>query len=179
MKYGVLGPYMSGTDRRRLLEWFARVDAGLFATIATGERELWPQIEEHAFLAAAAAVTERVAVMSHIMIVPMHPPILLAKRAASIDVISGGRFVLGVGTGGRADDYLAASSSFENRWRRMDDSVAIMRRIWSGEPPWEGAAAAVGPLTVQPGGPPIYTNASAPRALAGRPNGQTAGRGRS
>src|SRR5579859_7326426 len=75
MKYGVLGPYMSGTDRTKLLEWFRRVDEGPFATIATGERELWPQIEEHAFLAAAAAVTERVKVMSHVMIVPMHPPV--------------------------------------------------------------------------------------------------------
>ena len=107
MKYGILGPYMSATDRRQLLEWFRRVDVGPFATIATGESALGPQIEEHAFLAAAAAVTERVAVMSHVMIVPMHPPVLLAKRLGSIDVISGGRFVVGIGTGGGDDDYRA------------------------------------------------------------------------
>ena len=99
LKYGINGPYMTGTDRSRLLEWFRRVDAGPFHTIATGERMLWPQIEEHSFLAAAAAVTERVKVMSNIMIVPMHPPVLLAKRIASIDVISGGRFILGVVSG--------------------------------------------------------------------------------
>jgi alkanesulfonate monooxygenase SsuD/methylene tetrahydromethanopterin reductase-like flavin-dependent oxidoreductase (luciferase family) len=157
---------MSSTNRERLLEWFRQVDAGPFATIATGERELWPQIEEHAFLAAAAAVTERVKVMSHIMIAPMHPPVLLAKRIASIDVISDGRFVLGVGTGGREDDYRAAGSTVENRWRRMDETVAIMRRVWRGEPPWPGASAPVGPAPVQTGGPPIYTSASAPRALA-------------
>src|SRR5579859_4928751 len=145
MKYGVLGPYMSGTDRTKLLEWFRRVDEGPFATIATGERELWPQIEQHAFLAAAAAVTERVKVMSHIMIVPMHPSVLLAKRLASIDVISGGRFVVGVGTGGREDDYRAAGSTFNDRWQRQDDCVAITKRVWAGEPPWEGAVAPVGP----------------------------------
>jgi alkanesulfonate monooxygenase SsuD/methylene tetrahydromethanopterin reductase-like flavin-dependent oxidoreductase (luciferase family) len=156
---------MSGTNRERLLEWFRRVDEGPFDTICTGERELWPQVEEHAFLAAAAAVTERVRVMSNIMIVPMHPPVLLAKRVASIDVISGGRFVLGIGTGGREDDYRAAGSDHANRWKRIDDAVAIMRRVWSGEPPWGGAPAPVGPPPVQAGGPPLFTSASGPTAL--------------
>src|SRR6478609_3008271 len=166
MKYGILGPYMSATDRRQLLEWFRRVDVGPFATIATGESALGPQIEEHAFLAAAAAVTERVAVMSHVMIVPMHPPVLLAKRLASIDVISGGRFVVGIGTGGGDDDYRAAGSPFDHRWQRIDDAVAIMRRIWSGELPWDDAVAPVGPPPARPGGPPLYTSASGPLALA-------------
>jgi alkanesulfonate monooxygenase SsuD/methylene tetrahydromethanopterin reductase-like flavin-dependent oxidoreductase (luciferase family) len=165
VKVGINGPYMSGTTRGSLLEWFRRVDQGPFDTICTGERVLWPQIEEHAFLAAAAAVTNRVRVMSNIMILAMHPPVLLAKRAASIDVISGGRFVLGIGAGGREEDYYAAGSDFENRWRRIDDAVATLRRIWAGEPPWEGAPAPVGPAPVQPGGPPLFTSASGPRAL--------------
>lgn len=166
MKYGILGPYMTGTDRPRLLEWFRRVDAGPFATIATGERILWPQIEQQAFLAAAAAVTERVRVMSHIMIVPMHPPVLLAKRLASIDVISGGRFVVGVGTGVRTDDYQASGAPYSNRWSRLDASVAVMRRVWAGEPPWDGAEIPAGPRPVQPGGPPIYASASGESSLA-------------
>jgi alkanesulfonate monooxygenase SsuD/methylene tetrahydromethanopterin reductase-like flavin-dependent oxidoreductase (luciferase family) len=157
---------MTSTDRDRLLEWFRRVDTGPFATIATGEREIWPQIEQHAFLAAAAAVTERVKIMSHIMIAPMHPPVLLAKWIASIDVISGGRFVLGVGTGGREDDYRIAGSTTENRWRRLDESIATMRRVWRGELPWPDAPGPIGPAPVQTGGPPIYTSASGPRALA-------------
>jgi alkanesulfonate monooxygenase SsuD/methylene tetrahydromethanopterin reductase-like flavin-dependent oxidoreductase (luciferase family) len=157
---------MSGTDRTTLLEWFRRVDEGPFATIATGERELWPQIEQHAFLAAAAAVTKRVKVMSHIMIVPMHPPVLLAKQLASIDVISGGRLVVGVGIGGREEDYQAAGSTFNDRWQRQDDCVAIMKRVWAGEPAWEGAVAPVGPLPAQRDGPPIYTSASGEKGLA-------------
>ena len=165
MKFGINGPYMSGTNRERLLEWFRRVDEGPFATICTGERVLWPQIEEHAFLAAAAAVTKNVRVMSNIMILAMHPPVLLAKRAASIDVISGGRFVLGIGAGGRDDDYQAAGSHTENRWKRIDDAVAIMRRVWAGQPPWEDATAPVGPPPVQAGGPPLFTSASGPTAL--------------
>ena len=166
MNVGVLGPYMSGTDRERLLTWFRRIDEGPFSTLATGERVLWPQIEQDAFLAAAAAVTTRVRVMSHVMIAPMHPPVLLAKRLASIDVISGGRFVVGVGTGGRPDDYRAAGSPWPDRWARLDECVATMRRIWAGEPPWEGAPAPVGPAPARPGGPPIYTSAVGERALA-------------
>src|SRR5438270_10014757 len=122
MKFAINGPYMTATDRDHLLEWFRRVDEGPFNTICTGERVLWPQIEQQAFLAAAAAVTKRVRVMSHIMILPMHPPVLLAKRAASIDVISGGRLVLGIGVGAREEDFRAAGSHMENRWKRMDDA---------------------------------------------------------
>ena len=166
MEYGILGPYMSGTNRDTLLEWFRRVDEGPFATIATGERVLWPQIEEHAFLAAAATATKRVRVMSHVMILAMHPPVLLAKRLASIDVISGGRLVVGIGAGGREDDYRSAGTNFENRWRRIDDNVAVMRGAWAGELPWESAFGPVGPAPVQPGGPPLYTSASAPKSLA-------------
>ena len=103
--------------------------------------------------------------MSNIMIVPMHAPVLLAKRIASIDVISGGRFVLGIGVGGRDDDYRAAGATMKNRWQRVDDAVAVMRRVWRGEPPWDGADAPVGPLPVQVGGPPLYTSASGPNAL--------------
>jgi hypothetical protein len=171
MKYGILGPYMTGTDRPRLLEWLRRVDEGPFATIATGERILWPQIEQHAFLAAAAAVTERVRVMSHITIVPMHPPVVLAKRLASIDVISGGRLIVGVGTGVRTDDYQASGATYSNRWSRLDASVAVIRRVWAGEPPWDGAEVQVGPRPVQPGGPPIYTSASGESSLARDPSG--------
>lgn len=166
MKYGINGPYMTATTREGLLEWFRRVDEGPFETICTGERQLWPQIEQHAFLAAAAAVTSRVRVLSNILIAPMHPPVLLAKQAASIDVISGGRFTLGVGVGGRDDDYRAAGATFENRWQRLDDAVEVMRRVWNGDEPWEGAGATVGPAPVQPGGPPLFTSASGPRALA-------------
>jgi alkanesulfonate monooxygenase SsuD/methylene tetrahydromethanopterin reductase-like flavin-dependent oxidoreductase (luciferase family) len=164
MRFGINGPYMSGTDRQTLLEWFRRVDDGPFHSIATGERVLFPQVEQQAFLAAAAAVTSRVRIVANIMVLPMHSPVLLAKRLASIDVISGGRLDVGIGAGGREDDYRAAGASFSNRWKAIDESVATMRRIWSGDLPWEGADP-VGPLPVQLGGPPLYTAASGPTAL--------------
>jgi alkanesulfonate monooxygenase SsuD/methylene tetrahydromethanopterin reductase-like flavin-dependent oxidoreductase (luciferase family) len=167
MKYGIAGPfYTIGSDRGNLLEWFRRVDAGPFATIAAGERMLWPKVEHLTFLAAAAAVTDRVKIMSHVTLAPMHAAVLLAKQIASIDVISGGRFVLGVGTGGRAEDYRAGGSPFTNRFQRMDDTIAAMRRIWAGELPWEGAAEQAGPPPAQSSGPPILSSASGPKAMA-------------
>ena len=178
MKVGINGPYMTGTNRTRLLEWFRHVDEGPFDTICTGERVLWPQIEEHAFHAAAAAVTNRVRVMSNIMILAMHPPVLLAKRAASIDVISDGRFVLGIGAGGRADDYRAAGSKWEHRWQRIDEAVEIMRRVWAGEVPWEGATTPAGPAPVQPGGPPLLRARRDHGRSREQRNGLTAGWGR-
>jgi alkanesulfonate monooxygenase SsuD/methylene tetrahydromethanopterin reductase-like flavin-dependent oxidoreductase (luciferase family) len=165
VKFGINGPYMSGTNREILLEWFRRVDQGPFATLGTGERVLWPQIEQQAFLAAAAAVTHRVQILANIMVLPMHAPILLAKRLASIDVISGGRLTLGVGAGGREDDYRAADMPFRDRWQAIDDSVDVLQRCWRGELPWAGASDPIGPKPVRPGGVPLYTSASGPKSL--------------
>jgi alkanesulfonate monooxygenase SsuD/methylene tetrahydromethanopterin reductase-like flavin-dependent oxidoreductase (luciferase family) len=166
MKVGACGPFMTQTNRSRLLDWFRRIDDGPFETLATGDRMLWPNIEMHAFLAAAAAVTQRVKIASHVMLVPLTPPVLLAKRLASIDVISGGRLVVGVGVGGRPDDYRAAGADIGHRWQQLDDSIEVMRRIWRGGLPWPDATLPVGPLPVQPGGPPLYASASGPKSLA-------------
>ena len=80
-------------------------------------------------------------------------------------MLSGGRVSLGVGIGGREHDYLAAGSPFDRRHQRLDDGVAELRRLWAGEPPFEGADP-VGPPPVQPGGPEILAGAMGPKALA-------------
>jgi alkanesulfonate monooxygenase SsuD/methylene tetrahydromethanopterin reductase-like flavin-dependent oxidoreductase (luciferase family) len=88
----------------------------------------------------------------------------IAKRLASIDVLSGGRLTAGVGVGGREHDYRAIGGRFDHRWARMDEQVAVMRRIWAGEPPFEGADP-VGPPPVQPGGPPLIGGVMGPKAI--------------
>ena len=70
-----------------------------------------------------------------------------------------------MGVGGREHDYRAVGAPFTNRWQRMDDQVATMRRIWSGEAPFDGADA-VGPPPLQPGGPPVVAGVMGPKALA-------------
>lgn len=70
-----------------------------------------------------------------------------------------------MGVGGREHDYRAIGGDYSRRWARMDDQVAEMRRIWSREPPFEGADP-VGPPPVQPGGPPFVAGVVGPKAVA-------------
>jgi alkanesulfonate monooxygenase SsuD/methylene tetrahydromethanopterin reductase-like flavin-dependent oxidoreductase (luciferase family) len=112
-----------------------------------------------ATLAAAAVVTERVAIEASLSITPMHSAVYVAKQAATIDVLSNGRFVLGVGVGGRDADYRALDASFARRHARLDEQVATMRGVWRGE-------AGVGPAPVQPGGPKVLAGAMGPKSMA-------------
>jgi alkanesulfonate monooxygenase SsuD/methylene tetrahydromethanopterin reductase-like flavin-dependent oxidoreductase (luciferase family) len=154
-----------GLAREDVLAWCERIDAGAFATVAAGERIAFPNQECLVMLSAAAALTRRARVFATVFVLPMHDPVWLAKQAATLDVLSGGRFVLGVGAGAREEDYRSVGASFARRHARMAESVAAMRRTWQGEPPF-ARAQPVGPRPVQPGGPPILVGALAPRAIA-------------
>lgn len=166
MQIGMTLPSMiAGIDRAVLIDWCRRVDAGPFSTLAAGERVTYPTQDLFVTLGAAAAITERVRIMSTVVIAPMHSAVDVAKKAATIDVISGGRMVLGLGVGGRDEDYRAMDASFGRRHQRMDDQVAVMRRIWAGEPPAPDMEP-VGPAPVQTGGPPLYCGALGPKAIA-------------
>jgi alkanesulfonate monooxygenase SsuD/methylene tetrahydromethanopterin reductase-like flavin-dependent oxidoreductase (luciferase family) len=116
-------------------------------------------------LAAAAVLTARVRLWTTIVVLPARDAVMTAKELASIDVLCDGRLTVGVGVGGREDDYRAIGAPFGHRWDRLDEQVATMRRIWRGEPPFEGADP-VGPPPVQPGGPPIVSGALGPKAVA-------------
>jgi alkanesulfonate monooxygenase SsuD/methylene tetrahydromethanopterin reductase-like flavin-dependent oxidoreductase (luciferase family) len=166
MEIGMTLPSMiKGLDRTVLLEWCRRIDDGPFSTLAIGERIGYPNVEMFTTLAAAAAVTERVNLMTTIVVLPAHPAIEVAKMAATIDLISAGRLRLGVGIGGRGEDYLALERSDNKRHQTLDDQVAVMQRVWSGEPPVDGVGP-VGPAPVQAGGPPLYSGALGPKAMA-------------
>jgi alkanesulfonate monooxygenase SsuD/methylene tetrahydromethanopterin reductase-like flavin-dependent oxidoreductase (luciferase family) len=166
VEIGLTLPTMiSGVDRDATLEWCRRIDQAPFSTLALGERIAYPNQELFVTLAAAAVLTERVRLMSTVVILPMHPAIEVAKQAATIDVLSGGRLSLGVGVGGRDEDYRALEASFERRHQRLDDQVALMERVWAGESPFDDLAP-VGPAPVQAGGPPLYSGALGPKAIA-------------
>jgi alkanesulfonate monooxygenase SsuD/methylene tetrahydromethanopterin reductase-like flavin-dependent oxidoreductase (luciferase family) len=100
-----------------------------------------------------------------VSVTPMHSAIHVAKQAATIDVLSGGRFVLGVGIGGRAEDYRAMEAPFERRHARLDEQVATMRRVWDGDAPVDDVGP-VGPAPVQAGGPPVLAAAMGPKSMA-------------
>jgi alkanesulfonate monooxygenase SsuD/methylene tetrahydromethanopterin reductase-like flavin-dependent oxidoreductase (luciferase family) len=116
-------------------------------------------------LSAAAALTERVRIWSTLVVLPAHDEVQVAKDMASIDRLSAGRLIVGVGVGGREHDYRAIGGDFGHRWQRMDEQVARMRRIWAQEPPFAGADP-VGPPPVQEGGPPLVAGVMGPKAIA-------------
>jgi alkanesulfonate monooxygenase SsuD/methylene tetrahydromethanopterin reductase-like flavin-dependent oxidoreductase (luciferase family) len=164
VKLSITLPTMApGCDRATLLAWCRGADAGPFASLAVGERIAFPNPEITVALAAAAATTERIRIVATLYVAPLHPPALLAKRAASLDVLSNGRFVLGLGVGGRELDYRLAGAPFDRRHARLDAIAAELRRIWSSP---AGAADAIGPAPVQAGGPPLWVAAAGAKPLA-------------
>ncbi|GIU88249.1 MAG: hypothetical protein KatS3mg009_2764 [Acidimicrobiia bacterium] len=166
MNVGVALPTMiAGVGRDDLLAWMRAVDDGPFSVLACGERIAYPNQEMMAVLAGAATVTERVAIEATVSVTPMHPAVHVAKQAATIDVLSGGRFVLGVGVGGRDEDYRALGAGYGRRHARLDEQVATIRRVWAGEPVVDGVPP-VGPAPVRPGGPPVLAGVMGPRAIA-------------
>ncbi|MEE4420699.1 LLM class F420-dependent oxidoreductase [Streptomyces bugieae] len=85
-------------------------------------------------LTFAAAVTSRIELASGVLLLPEHNPVLLAKQAATLDVLSAGRFCLGVGVGWSAEEFAALGVPFAGRGRRTDEYLAAMRTLWAEDP---------------------------------------------
>ena len=158
-------PTMVPHTRAQTLAWCRGVDEGPWSSLAVPDRITYPSHALTVELAAAAALTGRVRLWTTIVILPIRDAVLTAKELASVDVLADGRLTVGVGVGGREDDYRAVGSSFARRWDRLDEGVARLRAVWRGEPPFEGADP-VGPLPVQPGGPPLIAGSMGPRSIA-------------
>ena len=165
MKIGLCFPYTQpNMDRDTMLEWFRRVDEEPFSSLSCGERMIGSSVEMTSTLAAAAALTKRVRIVPTLYVLPMHPAVWVAKQAATLDLISGGRVTVTVGVGGRPHDYRCMERESDRPQARMAEQVAQMRRIWRGELPFEGTEA-VGPMPVQKGGPPILAGVMRPGAI--------------
>jgi alkanesulfonate monooxygenase SsuD/methylene tetrahydromethanopterin reductase-like flavin-dependent oxidoreductase (luciferase family) len=117
-----------------ITKWARRADEAGFSTLATIDRIAYPSYESLIALSAAAAVTERIGLMTNVLLAPTRNPVLLAKEAAGVDQISGGRLTLGMAVGGRADDYELAGPSFSDRGRRFEQDLELMHDAWAGKP---------------------------------------------
>jgi probable F420-dependent oxidoreductase len=84
-------------------------------------------------LSFAAAVTQQIRVATGILLLAEHNPVQVAKTAASIDMLSGGRLTLGVGVGWSAEEFAALGVPFAGRGRRMDEYIAAMRTLWADD----------------------------------------------
>ncbi|WP_433472452.1 LLM class flavin-dependent oxidoreductase [Spirillospora sp. CA-142024] len=148
-----------GTEGATLIDWARRAEDAGFSTLGTIGRLVYPTFDELIALAAAAAVTSRIRLTTGVLLAPLQcNTALLAKQAASLDRLSGGRLVLGLGLGARDDDFAAAGVPTKGKGRRLDEQLAEMKEIWSGRPYGDGGG--IGPEPVRAGGPELILGGS-------------------
>jgi alkanesulfonate monooxygenase SsuD/methylene tetrahydromethanopterin reductase-like flavin-dependent oxidoreductase (luciferase family) len=176
-----------GATGSLLLEWARRADRGPFASLGTLDRVVYQSFDPFAALAAAAAVTRRVELVTMIVIAPIRDAAMLAKQAATVHSFSGGRLTLGLATGARPDDYAATGKDLKTRGARFDAMLEAVRDAWEDgaivPPPPSGTdppriligglsgrsfarMARAGDGYVHGGGPPRAFASAAAKALA-------------
>jgi alkanesulfonate monooxygenase SsuD/methylene tetrahydromethanopterin reductase-like flavin-dependent oxidoreductase (luciferase family) len=166
MKIGLGLPTVFPSGQGALvMEWARRADTAGFSTLAIRDRLVYTNFESLVTLTAAAAVTERIRLMTAILIAPLRSPGVLAKQAASLDALSNGRLTLGLAVGNREDDFVAAASNFHDRGKRFESQIEMMKRIWAGGGAAEDAGP-LGPAPVTPGGPQLIIGGNSSPALA-------------
>jgi len=157
----------------RLREYLRRADALGFHSVWVAEQILGsiPSLEPVELLTYAAAVTERVRLGSAVLLTPLRSPVHLAKSLATLDQLSGGRLIAGLGLGGNPRVYPAYGISAERRAARFDEAVRVIKALWT-EPRvtfagefWTLENATMEPKPVQTPHPPIWFGAHHPSAL--------------
>lgn len=138
IKFGIaVGAYSAGVPSGRELADFAQTaEAVGFDSVQVGDHIQWhaPIIEATVLLATFAAVTTRVRIASDVVILPLRDPVLIAKTVASLDVLSGGRMIFGVGVGGdHPGEYTAMRVPLAERGARANESLEIVRGLWANE----------------------------------------------
>ena len=147
----------SGISAELLFEWAKRADAGPFSSLGVVDRVAYQNYEPFTALAAAAALTSRVRLATMVAIGPLRNTAILAKQAASLDALSGGRLTLGLAVGARGEDYAASGIDSRGRGRRFGEQLEAIRDIWE-----EGR---IGPTPKAPG-PRVLVGGSSGEALA-------------
>lgn len=128
----------------------------------------WHTHDPFVALGACAAVTSRIKLGTGICLVIERDPITLAKEVASLDMISEGRFVMGIGAGWNQEEMENHGANYKRRWAEMREKVLAMKAIWSeDEPEYHGEFVNFDPIwsypkPVQKGGPPIWIGANSP-----------------
>lgn len=144
MKIGIGIPNQVRNMRPEVVPaWAKLAEESGFASLTTVGRQAYPGLSDTVALAAAAAVTSRVELISGVLLATTWPGSLLAKELAGIDGVSGGRLTLGLGVGQRPDDFIVEGYGSRGRGARLDRDLEIYRDIWAGEPVGGGPNPAV------------------------------------
>jgi alkanesulfonate monooxygenase SsuD/methylene tetrahydromethanopterin reductase-like flavin-dependent oxidoreductase (luciferase family) len=147
-----------GADRTVILEWAGQADAGPFASLAVLDRLVYDSYDPLIALAAAAAVTQRIRLATTIVISPLRNTALLAKTAASLDALSGGRLTLGLAVGARQEDYDIAGVDYHSRGKKLTEQLVNLRSYWEDE--------RSGPQAGRPGGPELLIGGGSDQTFA-------------
>jgi alkanesulfonate monooxygenase SsuD/methylene tetrahydromethanopterin reductase-like flavin-dependent oxidoreductase (luciferase family) len=152
-------------DATVLQDWARAIDEGPFSSLCWGERITFSNPDNLTLLGALAAWTNRVRLVTTVIVPQLHNEVMLAKALATADMLSGGRLTVGLGVGGRHEDYHAVGADLATQTiRGMAERVAVMKRVWAGEKITESVLP-VGPAPVQPGGPPLFVGAIGPKTI--------------
>lgn len=152
-------------DAAMLKQWAQVIDAGPFSSLCWGERIAFGNPDALTLLGALSAWTDRVRLVTTVVVPQLHDPVLLAKGLATGDLLSGGRLTVGLGVGGRHEDYLAVGADPATQtMRQMAERVAAMKRVWNGELVTDSVLP-VGPSPVQPGGPELLVGTMGPKTV--------------
>jgi len=163
-----------GLTQRHQPELAQRVERIGFDSLWVGGHVLWhrPMLDPLTQLAAYAAVTETILLGTSVLVLPLYPPALIAKSTVTVDVISGGRTVLGVGVGGENPaEFELMGVPVGERGARSTEAIRLIRALWSGTPVehagryYEVPTVAMSPLPAQAGGIPIWVGGRSPAAL--------------
>jgi alkanesulfonate monooxygenase SsuD/methylene tetrahydromethanopterin reductase-like flavin-dependent oxidoreductase (luciferase family) len=148
MRLGVTMPRENFAATARLVERLGFDSFWAFDAISRGFILPDPLIA----VSVAASVTERLSVGTCVLQVPLRRPVELAHRILTAHLVSGGRFLLGVGAGSTKADFDAVGVDFTTRMQALDEALAVMRRLWQGE---QVGAANLTPWPAAVGGPPV------------------------
>jgi len=152
-------------DAATLKGWAQAIDGGPFSSLCWGERIAFDNPECLTLLGALSAWTDRVRLVTTVVVPQLHDPVMLAKQLATGDMLSGGRLTVGLGVGGRQEDYHAVGADVATQTRAgLAHSVAVMKHIWAGEKVTESIVP-VGPPPVQAGGPQLLIGTMGPKTV--------------
>jgi probable F420-dependent oxidoreductase len=180
MDYGAHLPLMALDGRlwtlNRLLQYAHTAEGAGFQALSANDHLVFgrPWLDGPTALAAVLSSTGRMALATTVALPVVRGPVALAKSLAAIDLLSGGRLVVGVGPGSSARDYAAVGVPFEERWKRLDEAVQALRALWLGDgPPFRGEFYSTEGLTLEPypaqrPGPSIWIGSWGSQAGLGR-----------
>ncbi|HYM90898.1 MAG TPA: TIGR03619 family F420-dependent LLM class oxidoreductase, partial [bacterium] len=161
-KIGIALPNFPGVTPPLIPEFARRIEAGGCDAVWCLDRLVYENPDPLTALAAAAAVTSRVRIGTSILLAPLHSPVVLAKQLATLDLVSNGRLLVGIGVGWRPDDFAGAAVPYAGRGGRTAEMIRIMKQVWSGQPVRHQGrhftieCGPVGPAPVQRPHPPVW-----------------------